>query len=195
MNRPLCIIQARLHSARLPNKMLLELGGETLIVRAHRLACEAFGQADVVVAIPASDGDGPLGDELRRISASVFAWDGAESDVLGRFHACAHHYRWHPQTVIHRWTPDDPFKMVVAVRAVVNGTRLPVEMGGEAFTLQMLDHAYARVGMMQLKTEQARLREHITYALFSTWPPAPPEGLWTIDTPEQYQEALATIGA
>lgn len=186
---PLCIIQARYHSTRLPGKMLLTLGGETLIARACKRARFVFGPEHCVVAIPATDSDGPLGDELRRLSANVFAWNGDESDVLTRFWACAHTYRWHPDSVIVRYTPDDHRKDVGSLRRVADGERLPVEQGGEAFTLAMLDEAnndYCRV-------PRARPCEHITYALFKAAPPAAPPGIWTIDTQADYDAAKAIV--
>jgi spore coat polysaccharide biosynthesis protein SpsF len=187
---PLCIIQARLKSSRLPEKMLLKLAGETLIARAWRLACEAFGQANVVVAIPTMDDAGPLGAELRRIKATVFAWDGDERDVLGRFWFCAHRYRWHPDSIIFRWTGDDWNKSPSACLRVVAGERLPVEQGGEAFTLEMLDVANS-------VTQDKYKREHITYALFGAHDapkvPKVPIGYWTIDDYSQYKAARLLI--
>lgn len=188
---PLCIIQSRYHSTRLPGKMLLKLGDETLIARAVRIAEAAFGKDQVVVAIPASDEAGPLGEELRRIDARVFAWDGPEADVLGRFYACAHRYRWHPDSVIVRYTPDDPFKSVDGLRRVAAGERLPVEIGGEAFTLAMLHQAMRATAWFNDRDEviAGSSREHITRAIFPTPPPPPPPGVWTIDTAEDLEAA------
>ena len=181
---PLCILQARYHSTRLPGKMLLTLGDETLIARGWRIACEAFDRAHCVVAIPATDEPGPLGDELRRLGATIFAWDGPEDDVLSRFYHCAHRYRWHPDSIIVRYTPDDPFKDMPSLRRVAAGWRLPVEQGGEAFTLAMLDAAY----------HDSKGREHLTYALFPTASPHPPPGIWTIDTAEDLAAARWLVG-
>lgn len=197
---PLCIIQARYNSHRLPGKMLLTLGGETLIARAWRIACEAFGQRNVVVAIPANDVDGPLGHALLAeiVGPTVFPWHGDESDVLGRFHACAHTYRWHPDSVIVRYTPDDPLKDVDSLRRVAAGERLPVEQGGEAFTLAMLDAAHERLRLRDGLPAGWPMgaREHITHALFPDSPPPPaPLGCWTIDTREDYEAAEAQMSA
>ena len=186
----LCVIQARLHSTRLPNKMLLELAGETLIARAWRMACATFDPSCVVVAIPAGDEAGPLGDELRRIGATIFAFDGHACDVLGRFWACAHTYRWHPDTVIHRWTPDDIAKNTNDVRAVAAGRRLPEVLGGEAFTLAQLDAAHEKHNPDRYEGTQ---REHITWALFPVNAPKPPADgvIREINTLADYGEAQA----
>lgn len=187
---PLCVIQARSRSTRLPGKMLLPLGGETLIARAHRLAVEAFGGSHVVVATPESDEHGPLADELERIRATVFNWSGPEHDVLSRLYHCAHRYRWHPQSVIVRWTPDDPFKVPDLCCRTAEGERHPVELGCEAFTLGQLARAFHTTHL------DDPTREHIGNhrGLFPA-PPLPcPEGCWTIDTPEDYEQAQQRTG-
>ena len=186
---PLVIIQARMNSARLPGKMLLKLHGETLIARAVRLAGEAFGAEHVVVAIPFGDAQAscPLYEELRHIGATIHAVPRcAESDVLGRFHAIAHGLRWHPDSVIVRWTPDDPFKVPAACQRVARGERLPVEVGAEAFTLAMLDRAHEDA------PRGSSGWEHITHALFPT-APSPYIGpkQMTVDTPEDWARVLA----
>jgi spore coat polysaccharide biosynthesis protein SpsF (cytidylyltransferase family) len=201
MGHPLVILQARLASTRLANKMLCDLGGQTLIQRAWGIACAAFGADDCVVAIPKGDEDGPLGAELDRIGANVFAWDGPENDLLGRFHACAHTYRWKPDATIVRYTPDDPFKSAEHLWRVVNGERLPVELGGEAFTLAMLDAAQAlfryevystfseSVGEVRHMPE----REHLTRVLFPF--ALPPIGIpgYTVDTERDLEAARALL--
>lgn len=198
---PLCILQMRLASTRLPQKMLQTLGDETLAARGWRIACEAFGEPHCVVAIPAGDEAGPLGDELRRIGATIFAFDRDENDVLERFHACAHRYRWHPDSIIVRYTADDPWKSVEALRLVASGRRLPVEEGGEAFTLAMLDEAHLRfMGRHSALVRDGgflypKKREHLTQALFDTFPPPASAGAWTIDTPQQLDECRRLLAS
>lgn len=139
---PLCIIQARYASTRLPGKMLLGIDGETIIARAYRTAVWFFGDENVVVAIPDADYDGPLGAELRRIDARVFCWTGDEADVLGRFHACAHHFRHRADDAIVRVTPDD----------------YPIDVTREVVTLEWLDWHHEDV------TDPA-MREHIGHLI------------------------------
>lgn len=185
---PLAIVQARMASTRLPGKMLLPLGGDALVVRAWKLARHAFGPTNVVVATVENAANAPMIALLRERGAEVFAWRGPEADVLSRFYVCAHSYRWHPASVIVRVTPDDPWKDPRAMRDVAAGLRLPVEQGGEAFTLAQLDYAF----------QHASQREHLTHALFDVEPPraspAHPSGVWTIDTREDYEAAVAYLG-
>jgi spore coat polysaccharide biosynthesis protein SpsF len=196
---PLAIIQARMGSKRLPGKVLLPIAGRTLIHRVWATTVEAFGYDHTVVAYPDTPENEPLRTELARICAIRFAWNGPENDVLGRFHACAHTYRWHPDSVIVRVTADDPFKDVLSMRRVAAGERLPVELGGEAFTLAMLDAAIdatdaERYGCFP-GDMYSRKREHITYIMFPTPPPPPPPGVWSIDTSEDYAAVCSAMDA
>lgn len=178
-----------MNSTRLPGKMLLKLNGETLIERAWRIACAAFEPRHCIVAIPAADVNGPLYAELCRIGARVNAFDGDEANVLSRFWVCAYTFRWHPDSIIVRYTPDDPFKSAAMLRRVVAGERLPIEQGGEAFTLGQLDVAHCYV-------KDARMREHLTYAFFGdVAPPMPPRAQhpWSIDTQADYDAAVAYL--
>jgi spore coat polysaccharide biosynthesis protein SpsF (cytidylyltransferase family) len=194
---PLAILQARIASTRLARKMLLPLGDHPLIWWAWRAAVEAFSPFNAVIAMPASQENDELAQVCAEFGARVFRWDGPEDDVLGRFYHCAHRYRRHPDTVIVRVTPDDPFKVPDAMRRVAAGERLPVELGGEAFTLEMLDEAHYRetpVGGTAIRCPE---REHLTRALFRTAPPPPPDDgqVWTVDSPEDYARAQARVAA
>jgi spore coat polysaccharide biosynthesis protein SpsF (cytidylyltransferase family) len=184
---PLAIVQARIASTRLPAKMLLDLGGKPLVRWATDAAIEAFGRENVVAAIPASAEN----DELARVLSEVcevFRWDGPENDVLGRFYYCAHRYRWHPDSVIVRVTPDDPFKVPAMMRRVANGERWPVEQGGEAFTLATLTmwRQRAFVGF-DMGEPTWYGYEHLSH-LIGDAPHAPP-GIWTVDTAEDLEAA------
>lgn len=185
---PLAIVQARIHSTRLPNKMLLPLKGKPLVWHAWDRANMAFSADNVILACPSGDAE-----KFREIlpEAIIFGWDGDENDVLGRFYCCAHRYRWHPESIIVRVTPDDPFKDVTAMRSTAfYGKRYAVELGAEAFTLRQLDRAH------WTKANEAFSREHMTYALFGVDAPPKPEigGPWTIDTLEDYEAAKRKVG-
>lgn len=169
---PLGIIQARLHSERLPHKMLLPLDGKSLVAWGYHAARFVFGPQHVVVAIPAGDLAGPLGDELRSLGAPIYAHEGPDWDVLGRFYACAHQYRDDPAARIHRVTPDD----------------FPIEPYREVFTLADLDAAQARV-----PAEDRKAREHIGHTLPVARSTAG-HGIIEINTWDDYLMAQRQVG-
>lgn len=195
---PLAIVQARLGSARLPGKVLLPLGGKSLIQHVWERAAEAFYAQHVVVACPADELNKPLRTAVENFGGQVFAWDGPENDVLGRFHACAHTYRWHPDSVIVRVTPDDWNKQPAMMKRVAAGERLPVELGAEAFTLAQLDAAMEKwvvEGFAFGRPIYNPAREHITHALFSHPAPAAPDSQvpWSIDSREDYDAVRRAV--
>jgi len=191
---PLAIVQARMGSTRLPGKVLMGLCGKPLWWHAWNAAVQAFGPENVVVAmLAASTENDVLAESCAMHGARVYRWDGPEKDVLGRFHACAHRYRWHPDSVIVRVTPDDPRKDPAIMRRVASGERFHVEQGAEAVTLAMLDGARERLHWPY----RHFAREHITRALFPTDPPPPPDDgtPWTVDTQEDLDRMRAFMGA
>lgn len=106
MNRlsPLCIIQARIHSSRLPDKMLQLVGGYALVWWAWKAAVEDFGSHNVVIACPADD---VAALHHACPQALIFGWTGNEDDVLGRLTACAEEHRQYAEQIVIRVTPDD----------------------------------------------------------------------------------------
>jgi spore coat polysaccharide biosynthesis protein SpsF (cytidylyltransferase family) len=87
MSRAVCIVQARMASTRLPGKVLLELGGRTVL--SHVLErCQAVPGIDVVCcATPEGADCDPVVVEAERCGATVFR--GSEKDVLDRYYGAA----------------------------------------------------------------------------------------------------------
>ncbi len=193
MNIPiLCIIQARFHSHRLPGKMLLRLNDETLIARAVRLAGEAFGAGNVIVAIPVEEGNEPLISELVRIDANWTDYPGNEWDVLDRFAHAISMMDVGYDTMVVRYTPDDHRKTVEGLRAVAAGDySVPVQIGGEAMMASWFFHMNEIVSCS--RSEARHAREHI--GVMMPIRPAPPDDgfPWSIDTPEDLERARAIL--
>ena len=83
MKRPIvAVIQARMGSSRLPNKMMLWLHGMPVVEWVWRRVGAARKINKVVFAIPDTDADSLLAEQLTRIGVRVFR--GSETDVLGR---------------------------------------------------------------------------------------------------------------
>jgi len=102
---PGIIIQARLGSQRLANKVILPFFGEKgiLEIQLERLK-NAYPYFPIVLATTTNPNDSPLVELANRIEVAVYR--GSETNVLQRFIAAATEY--HIQTII-RVCSDNPF--------------------------------------------------------------------------------------
>jgi len=78
------IIQARMGSTRLPNKMLLSLHGKPIIEWVINRVKKSKLLDDIVVAIPNSKENDILEKEITRLGVRIFR--GSEDNVLNRFY-------------------------------------------------------------------------------------------------------------
>lgn len=83
----IAIIQARMNSRRLPNKMLLDFHGHPICEWVFRRVLQANKINKVVFAIPEIEQDDLLETFLESIGAEVFR--GSEFDVVDRFYKVA----------------------------------------------------------------------------------------------------------
>jgi spore coat polysaccharide biosynthesis protein SpsF len=97
------IIQARMNSTRLPGKVLMDLGGETVLARVVRRLRRATLIGEIVVATTNSAADHSIVRECQRLSVRVFR--GEENDVLDRYYHAA---QWISAEGIVRITSDCP---------------------------------------------------------------------------------------
>jgi spore coat polysaccharide biosynthesis protein SpsF (cytidylyltransferase family) len=81
------VIQARIGSTRLPGKVLLDLGGQTVLSRVIERCRAVDGIAVVCCAVPEGTADDPVATEAERCGARVVR--GSEHDVLDRFRLAA----------------------------------------------------------------------------------------------------------
>lgn len=112
------IIQARMGSARLPGKVLMDLCGETILSRVVRRAQAIAGVDIVLVAVPDGSGDDILAAAAEALGVGVSR--GPEADVLERFVRAAKALKL---TRIVRVTCDNPFLCPVLASAVVAAHR------------------------------------------------------------------------
>lgn len=105
MVNTLCIVQARLTSSRLPEKVLMELGDSKLSILEHvNIRLNKAAKIDkVVFAIPDTSLNDKLADFLEKKKIEYYR--GSEDDVLGRFYHCAKKYN--PNLIV-RATCDNP---------------------------------------------------------------------------------------
>jgi len=98
------IIQARMGSIRLPEKMMLDLHGYPVVEWVSRRVSVAEKLDCIIFALPDSEGDDELARYLSGIGATVFR--GSENDVLNRFYEAAIYYD--VETIV-RICADNPF--------------------------------------------------------------------------------------
>jgi spore coat polysaccharide biosynthesis protein SpsF len=81
------IVQARMGSTRLPGKVMLDLGGRSVLRRVVERAGRAKLLQEVIVATSLSPGDEAIAKECRDLG--VYCYRGSENDVLDRFYQAA----------------------------------------------------------------------------------------------------------
>jgi spore coat polysaccharide biosynthesis protein SpsF len=119
--KTVAIVQARMGSTRLPNKVLVDIEGTPLLTRVIERTRAAQAVDELVVATTTEAADDQLEEFMRASRVPVFRGD--RDDVLDRFYQCAVH---HGAEVIVRVTADDPLKdPEVVERACAALTRDP----------------------------------------------------------------------
>lgn len=105
MVNTLCIVQARLTSSRLPEKVLMELGDSKLSILEHvNMRLNRAVKIDkTIFAVPDTSLNDKLVDFLEKKRIEYYR--GSEDDVLGRFFHCAEKYS--PKLIV-RATCDNP---------------------------------------------------------------------------------------
>lgn len=108
------MVQARLGSARLPGKVLADLGGRPVLARVLERAARIDAAATLALAIPSSASDDPL--VAVGLDAGAVVVRGSADDVLDRFHQAAEETR---ADAVVRITADCPLlDPAVAARVV-----------------------------------------------------------------------------
>lgn len=163
------VIQARVGSTRLPRKVLLRLGSQTVLGRIVDRVRHCKRVDEVVVATTNEDADDAIVDECRRCRVRVIR--GSEHDVLARYYQAATVSR---ATDVIRITADCPLidpiliDQLVDLYAARKAAGVPVDyfsntqprtyphgLDMEMFSIRALQTAYRQA---TLKYE----REHVT---------------------------------
>src|SRR5256885_17079043 len=162
------IIQARMGSTRFPGKVLMDLGGETVLARVVRRLGRALRIHEVVVATTDAARDDEIVTECTRLQVSCFR--GSEHNVLDRYLRAAEQFR---SDVIVRVTADCPLIDPEVVDEVVAAciTRhvdmscndvphtFPRGLDVEAFTIETLRR-------VQDMADQPYPRAHVTALVY-----------------------------
>lgn len=101
--KPVIILQARMGSTRLPGKVLMDIGGQTMLARVVNRARHAKTVKTLVVATTTSRRDNVIVHHAR--SLGVDAFRGDEEVVLNRYYEAAKFYN---ADVVVRITADCP---------------------------------------------------------------------------------------
>lgn len=155
------VIQARMGSTRLPGKVLLPFGGESLLAYLVRRVARAETLDRVVVATSVNRRDDAIVRECNRIGVDTFR--GSEFDVLRRYVEAAEAC---DAGIVVRVTADNPFTDPDSIDRVVGHIRksgaryaledrLPLGTTGEALTGDLLMH-------LDEVANLDRWREHVT---------------------------------
>lgn len=143
------IIQARMGSTRLPGKVLLPLGADTVLGHVVRRVRSARRSGLVIVATSDSSRDDAVAAECNRIGVPCFR--GSETDVLDRYYACARECGG--AEVIVRVTADCPLVDPEMLDATVDRhvsrnadyvlfTDLPVGTAAETLSMEALEFSW-----------------------------------------------------
>ena len=190
------IIQARMCSSRLPRKVLMDLGGATVLDRVlNRLGRSSLIQ-ELLVATTVEPADDAIVENCGRSGHKVFR--GSEQDVLDRYYQAA---RFMNADVVVRITSDcpmiDPEVTDAAIRAFLEQRAdyasnallrtYPRGLDTEVMTVQALERAWR-------ESTKPYQREHVTPYIYENPGQFKLHGIenatdysqhrWTLDTPE-----------
>lgn len=108
------IIQARMGSTRLPGKVLMEVGGKTVLAHLiDRLKCVSFID-EIVVATTTQPRDSQIAALCEKLGVGIYR--GSEEDVLERYVDAARLFK---SDVVVRATSDEPYKDPAVIHQIL----------------------------------------------------------------------------
>ncbi|KYG33712.1 cytidylyltransferase domain-containing protein [Alkalihalobacillus trypoxylicola] len=156
------IIQARMGSTRLPGKVLKPLG-QSIVLDYVVSRCNRIAADEVIIATSNLKSDDYIEEWCRDNKVTCFR--GSEEDVLSRYYECAKQYS--PDYVI-RVTSDCPFVDYEMANEIIaemksNPADYVKVVGDLPRGLVVELFSYKTLEFMNLKGNQPRHREHVTY--------------------------------
>ena len=113
--RVVAIIQARMGSTRLPNKILMDISGKPMLWHIIQRLKRCKKVDEIVVATSTLSSNDPISDFCEKNRISCFR--GSEEDVLSRFYECA---KKHKADQIVRITADNPLIDPINIQKMIN---------------------------------------------------------------------------
>lgn len=194
----LALIQARCGSSRLPNKVLLDLNGKTVLERVVERAQRIRAVDEVVVATSINPENLPLIELMAKNKIRVFA--GSEDDVLDRFYQVAKLLK--PKYVI-RITADCPVLDYKILDAAVKEMKAETDYIGDLHStladgLSVEIMKFSALARAWKDAELQSEREHVTVYIKNNKNKfniqnftSPYLGIenkrWTVDYPNDYE--------
>ena len=117
--KTLAIIQARMTSTRLPGKILMEIGGQSLLEINLRRIAETKNISKLVVATTSLPTDDKTAELVENLGFEVFRGD--ENDVLDRFYQAARQQSHQPDYIV-RLTADCPLIDATLIDKIIQHT-------------------------------------------------------------------------
>jgi len=150
LKKIIIIIQARLNSTRLKEKVLLDLCGKTVIEHIYERCKNCKGSGNVIIATSTNPDDDKLANFLK--SKNIPYFRGSEKNVLDRFYSAAKKYN---SEIIVRVCGDNPLidymlidtliqKLVESNLDYAAPKNFPLGFGSEVFTFSALEKTYNR---------------------------------------------------
>ncbi len=197
LNKTIAIIQARMGSTRLPNKILMPIAGKAIIQHVVDRCIAANCFEKVIVAIPDTTANDKLADYLKEHNIDYFR--SSEDDVLKRYYDTALHYDGAKYNIA-RVTSDNPCLPPQQMRKLVarfielgnvdliDNSACPVGTGIEVLTFKALEEAMQNATLdieREHVTPYIRTHEEYNKASLKNEPDLSHLRL-TIDTPEDF---------
>jgi spore coat polysaccharide biosynthesis protein SpsF (cytidylyltransferase family) len=192
----IAIIQARMGSTRLPGKVLMDLGGVTVLAHVLRRTCRATLIQGAMVATTESVADDAIVRECHRFGVPCFR--GSEQDVLDRYYQAAHTCNAEAVVrvtsdcpLIDRELVDNTIRIFLDQRADyasnISPRTYPRGLDTEVFSMRALERAWR-------EAREPWQREHVTPYLYvhpeffrqasTSGQPDYSHYRWTLDTSE-----------
>ena len=144
MGKTVAIIQARMGSSRLPGKVLLDLGGQSMLSRVLNRTGRAPGLDELVVATTTEPGDDALQAFCEHSGVRCFRGD--PYDVLDRYYQCA---KMVDAEMVVRITADCPFIAPEEITRVLKA----FQKGSYDFVANRLPPPFKRTSPIGMDTE------------------------------------------
>lgn len=182
------LVQAHMGSTRLPNKMMMNLCGKSVLGHVISRLQRVERADELIIAISDLTADDILAEECQRYNVKFYR--GNDSDVLGRFYEAASFYRLTDivrvcaDNTLTDWNIiDEEIKIYMTGRhdVVTAGETIPLGLGAEVFSYKSLSLAHER------GTEHYH-REHVTPYLYEYF-----ENIFRYDINEDYSKYRFTL--